>query len=220
MDDDERLNAFSLTQTIGILRLAPNLVQCTFHQVSTIADYGGKELVLPSLLCLKLRDTTDLVDLNVFECDDDILRHLSLPALPSLFLPLIYINASDFSLFLKRSLPPLQNLVLGTGCVLFGFSELDECLRLVPSLTDLELFVNEATSNDFLSALGNSPSHLLPNLRTLRMEQESPTESSYPRLLRALSVRRAQLVCFSFRSTAAAAPAEVLLGYDTGDLSL
>ncbi|KAJ6530324.1 hypothetical protein B0H19DRAFT_482753 [Mycena capillaripes] len=207
MDETDVPNSFSLAQIIRLLRLAPNLVQFTFHHVSTIADYRGEDLVLPSLLCLKLGDTTDLIELSSF-AGDDILRNLSLPALQTLFLPFTYITASDFSLFLKRSSPPLQKLVLGAGCEQFGFSELDEWFRLTPSLTDLELFVDEDTSDDFLSALGNSPSHLLPNLRTLRIEQGFPTESSYQRMLCALSVRQAQIVFFDFKSMNGAAPSE------------
>ncbi|KAJ6523324.1 hypothetical protein B0H19DRAFT_1244232 [Mycena capillaripes] len=200
-DDDDVLNQFSLAQTLQMLRLAPNLVQCTFHQVFTQADYAGEPLVLASLSCLKLGDTTDLIDLGSFDGDDKILRNLSLPALQTLFLPLTYITASDFALFLKRSSPPLQKLVMGTGCDEISSNQLDECLRFVPSLTDLQLFVAEDTSDDFLSALGDVPSHLLPNLRSLRIDQEFLTELSYERVLRVLSARRTQLVYFDLRST-------------------
>jgi hypothetical protein len=194
-DENEEMEAFPLSQTLALLRLAPNLVKCSFRDVPIHVDNANEEkLALPSL-----RYLTFSTDHKILRSDDEILRHLSLPALETLFLPFSDISCPEFSQFLERSLPPLQKLVAGDEYIPLEYRELDRCLRLVPSLTYLELYVLENIFLDgFFSALADFPSDLLPNLRTLKIQHNSrstPPESSYQMLLRALSVRRTQLLC-------------------------
>jgi hypothetical protein len=92
---------------------------------------------------------------------DEILCYLSLPALETLFLEFKSIFCFELSQFLERSSPPLQKLVVGYGCTSLNYSELDQCLRLVPSLMHLELYVLEDTLlDDFFSALADFPARL------------------------------------------------------------
>jgi hypothetical protein len=207
---------WSLAHTIGFLRLAQNLVELTLYSVITESDYKTtQKLVLPSLVCLKFGELPKLHHLS--DCNaDDILCHISLPALEILAIPLTTISCSDFSLFLKRSSPPLQKLVLDHGSNSFAFAELDEWLRLVPSLTHLEFLVRRETStdNDLFSALADSASHLLPNLRSLTIHNGSPSfsDSSWQTLLCALSARRSRLLQFKFTYFDCEPPADVCTG--------
>ncbi|KAJ6523353.1 hypothetical protein B0H19DRAFT_1201916 [Mycena capillaripes] len=202
--DSRAIHRFSLAQTIGLVRLAPNLVQCTFHDVFTNSDYTSTEdLVLPALRCLTFGKLTPDSELHSIS-QDDLLRHFSLPSLETLALPFDSISTKDFSLFLKRSSPPLQKLILGGGFEIFSSAELEEWLRFIPSVSYLQLRARRTPVVDGLfSTLADPASRtLLPNLHTLKIQYDSPplSSSSYRTLLRALSVRRAPLVCLDLRS--------------------
>ncbi|KAJ7911534.1 hypothetical protein B0H13DRAFT_2271912 [Mycena leptocephala] len=200
-DDYEWLSHFSLREIIKILRVAPNLVECTFHDVTTILDYAGEKLLLPRLRSLSFGEQEDLRSLNG---DDEILLHLSLPSLETLFLPLSEISSTEFSLFLMSSSPPLKKLVLGEGCDSPSMNsiQLNECLHLIPSLEHLELYARRSPFLvDLFAALADSSSHFLPHLNTLKIQHDAALSvSSYQALLRALSVRRARLVYFDLRN--------------------
>ncbi|KAJ7876570.1 hypothetical protein B0H13DRAFT_2055059 [Mycena leptocephala] len=207
---------FSLAHTIRFLGLAQNLVELTLYSFITESDYKTtQKLVLPSLVCLKFGELPKLHHLSDSSADD-ILCHISLPALEILAIPFTTISCSDLSLFLKRSSPPLQKLVLDHGSNSFAFAELDEWLRLVPSLTHLEFLVRRETStdNDLFSALADSASHLLPNLRSLTIHNASPSfsDSSWQTLLCALSARRSRLLQFKFTYFDCEPPADVCAG--------
>jgi hypothetical protein len=199
-EDHGDLEVFSLYDIMELLRSAPNLRECTLDNVLLgEADEPEEKLVLLNLRCLKFGKSEDV---RSFQSEDIILDHLSLPALQTLALSFDTISSGGFSLFLKRSLPPLQKLFLGGGRTHFGFIELNEWLRLVPSLTHLELFVRDKTCTDGLfSALADSP-HFLPTLRILKIVQDlpPPSESLYQTVFRALSTRRAQLTCVDLRA--------------------
>jgi hypothetical protein len=213
-DEEDWSQKFSVARTIGFLGLAQNLVELTLDNVITESDYKTtQKLVLPSLVCLKFGELPKLHHLSDSSADD-ILCHISLPALEILAIPFTTISCSDFSLFLKRSSPPLQKLVLDGGSNSFAFTELDEWLRLVPSLTHLEFLVRRETSTDkdLFSALADSASHLLPDLRSLTIHNASPSlsNSSWQTLLCALSARRSRLLHFKF--TWCEPPADVCAG--------
>ncbi|KAJ7908838.1 hypothetical protein B0H13DRAFT_1878244 [Mycena leptocephala] len=193
-EDHGDLEVFSLYDIMELLRSAPNLRECTLDNVLLgEADEPEEKLVLLNLRCLKFGKSEDIRN---FQSEDVILDHLSLPALETLALSFNTISSGGFSLFLKRSLPPLQELV---GRTQLGFTELDEWLRLVPSLTRLELYLTDETCTDGLfSALADSP-HFLPNLRTLKLLQGF-SQYSYETVFRALSTRRAQLTCVDLRA--------------------
>jgi hypothetical protein len=151
-----------------LLTLPPNLTECTLNSLSTEGDYSRERVVLRSLRCLKFGGAIDLRRLNG---DDDFIRHLTLPALQTLVLPFHDITSTEFSLFLDRSSPPLQKLVLGVDTVSkFDSYGIAGCLRLIPSLTYVELFAGPPVLNDFLS-FADTPS-LLQNLRTLKLQHD------------------------------------------------
>ncbi|KAJ6523338.1 hypothetical protein B0H19DRAFT_652519 [Mycena capillaripes] len=201
-DDEETYAFLHITQTIDIFRLAPNLVQCTFRIAAFYDDCPGVEkLILPRLASLKFGDPEKcgLRYLN----DDAILLHLSLPTLQTLVLPFATVSFTDLFHFLKRSSPPLETLVLGRNGGLRHFTQLADCLRLVPSLSHLEMYSPSTPFLDgFFSALADSSSHLLPNLHNVKIHHDfqNLSESSYQQLLCALSGRRTQLVCVHLRN--------------------
>ncbi|KAJ7343370.1 hypothetical protein DFH08DRAFT_872494 [Mycena albidolilacea] len=187
-----------LTEIMKLLRLTPNLVECDFVQISiNPSNYAEHKLTMPSLRCLKFGDP-DTEDL--YYHGDAILNHLTLPALKTLVVSLRKVSYADFSLFLKRSLPPLRRLALGSRNTNFQFTHLDEFLRLLPLLTHVEL-QQQVSELEIFSALAD-PESLLPNLRSLKIRSESTAFSAswFPSLLRALSARRSQLVYFQFES--------------------
>ncbi|KAJ7774844.1 hypothetical protein B0H16DRAFT_1407893 [Mycena metata] len=202
-DSDEPYDV-SMTQIIDLLRLAPNLVECTFNDIPTIPDHGSVTEVfvtVPKLQALMFGKTTNLSEL---ESHDDILCFITLPALTTLFLSLDFIAIDHFLLFLERSLPPLKKLGMGLGCLNCPFVELKKCLRLVPSLTHLELCI---ASTDLLLALASFPSDFLPNLQSLKIRHSFETvaigtDAVYQAILDALSNRRTQLRNFDFRGDA------------------
>ncbi|KAJ6510830.1 hypothetical protein C8R45DRAFT_397117 [Mycena sanguinolenta] len=197
--DEEDLNTFSLDHIMGLLRLAPNLVECTFHNVCIDIPEDQKEILsLPKLRCLKFGTTTDSGNLDG---EDQILQHLSLPAVSTLALPFTGLSSTDFSLFLKRSSPPLQKLVLGPRCELRSH-ELVECLRLMPSLLHLELGQERHSSliEELFAVLAELSSLFLPRLKTLKiLHGPFPHRPFYQKVLSALSARSTQLVNVELR---------------------
>ncbi|KAF7333500.1 F-box domain-containing protein [Mycena venus] len=202
MDENNEFSAFSLHTTIRLLQLASNLVECTFRGLGFHYDLDTTDkVVLSRLRSLKFRRPS--VDYHWHDytggyIEDRILKFLSLPALETLFLP-FNISPADFASFLAYSSPPLQQLFLGDGCRRLSFINLEECLRLVPSVTRFELYVGPKIKEhleDLFSVLVDSPSNLLPNLHTLKVQYNRyvvPT-SVYQGLLHVLSARRAQIV--------------------------
>ncbi|KAF7338178.1 F-box domain-containing protein [Mycena venus] len=214
-EDDSMVNTytFSFAYIIGLLHLTPNLVECTFYSISMYPPATvPPPLVLPHLRYLKF------VGAEVTNVSDHVLNHLSLPALETLDNPLSYYHdhngpsVNEFSRFLRRSSPPLQRLSLGRRFVNVPFPQLEAWLRLVPSVIDLELYTAKSIfAADLFSALAESPPDLLPNLQSLRIRHHWPIHrwpapgiSAYPALLRTLSVRSAQIVCFHLRFRSAA----------------
>ncbi|KAJ6523342.1 hypothetical protein B0H19DRAFT_1276993 [Mycena capillaripes] len=191
---------------MGLLRLAPNLVECTFDNFRLeSSDTPDEKLVLPRLLFLRFGDAAEMWNID---SEDNLLENLSLPALQALSLLLDTISDAEFSLFLQRSSPPLQKLGFGAGINRFSFTELDAWLRLLPSLTHLDLYTDQETFVEVMfSALADSSSQgFLPNLQSLRIQQDflGLSESAYQTAFRALSARRSRLVCVHVRSLYAA----------------
>ncbi|KAJ7453598.1 hypothetical protein B0H11DRAFT_2200804 [Mycena galericulata] len=145
-------------QLLQLLRLVPNLAECTFgcdtRPVYNVNDIQAP-LVLPNLRRLIFGDDADDP-----KSDDGILRHLTLPRLETLSLSMYAFYGADFSSFLKRSSPPLRELVLGAGCESDDVTYLDECLRLVPTLTRFELWW--PVGNDVSKSLTRAPRDPLP----------------------------------------------------------
>ncbi|KAJ7187183.1 hypothetical protein C8R46DRAFT_1059111 [Mycena filopes] len=198
-DEEGDLNDFSLAQILALLKsLAATLMECSFHNISTYFDYTTLEvLVLPTLRYLKFGEPADLRALDSVE----IFPYLTLPALETLFLPMFGVANHVLSAFLQRSSPPLQQLVLAGNDS--DFPELEECLRLAPSLTSFELHTNRTiVVHDLFAALAESATGLLPALRSVKITQLPTLDvPSYPTILRLLSLRRTQLVSFGLRSS-------------------
>ncbi|KAJ6542069.1 hypothetical protein DFH09DRAFT_1322697 [Mycena vulgaris] len=86
-------------------------------------------------------------------------------------------------------------------------------LRLLLSLTHLEFYEPDSdTATAMFTALLSDPSVFLTNLRSMKMGRlhQRLSDDSYEILVRVLSLRRAQLVCFELRwdpfSSAASEP--------------
>ncbi|KAJ6539725.1 hypothetical protein B0H19DRAFT_370935 [Mycena capillaripes] len=196
LSDHGELNSICTLEFVRFLQLAPNLVECTFVDIRW--DLGadpGNVLVLPRLRILKFGE---LAYNSYATSEDNILEHLTLPALETLLFMFKTISSAEFSLFLQRSAPPLQHFILQRGSQNnLSFAELQEWLRLVPTLTHIELHTDERLPIvDLFSALADSPpnSHFLPCLQSLKLRYEPLPESAYQTVFRALSVRRTQLV--------------------------
>ncbi|KAJ7512855.1 hypothetical protein B0H11DRAFT_1947694 [Mycena galericulata] len=157
------------SQILELLRLAFNLVECTFDGMYPIVD--DNHLQEPPVLSAMRRyssgkDTTDP------DSDDRVLKCLTLPQLEALSLSMYEISLGDLSSFLTRSSPPLRELVLGTGFNNQDFSDphgLDQFLRLMPTLTHFE--VSWPKTRDpkqlFATLALSSPFRFLPALQSL-----------------------------------------------------
>jgi hypothetical protein len=178
---------FSPHHILDLLRLAPSLIECSLDIGVGIAV--DEILVLPKLQRLMFGEC-ETFPLPEFR----FLDHLSLPGLETLFADVIL---DSLLLFLRRSSPPLRELVLGNE---FNIPLLAECLHLVPDLRRFEMWDCLCSLvEEFFVALVQSPS-LLPQLRTLgfhlnEMEDDIPI-SLWTAVLRGLTARRTHLQVF------------------------
>ncbi|KAJ7453657.1 hypothetical protein B0H11DRAFT_271519 [Mycena galericulata] len=180
-------------QILELLRLAPNLLECRLAMRPVYGpDVIQERLVLPALRRLKFEALA-----RDRRSNDCILKHLTIPRLETLSLPMSHVDFDDLLAFMKRSSPPLQELVLGAGSVVDDRQQLVECLRLVPILTHLDMrWPPTASVEELFSTLAQSPSVFLPNLRswTIRLHLRADiSDSSWEALLRALTARRSQI---------------------------
>ncbi|KAJ7640385.1 hypothetical protein DFH06DRAFT_1477902 [Mycena polygramma] len=177
---------YSGSQILELLRLATNLVECSFEGVSPIyiSNYG-EPLTIPTLRRLSFGE----------DSDDDMLKCLSLPGLEIISMPLYGASTENLLSLLNQSAPPLRELAMP---VISGeqFIQLAQCLRLVPTLEKFEML---RTGSDIptriLTALADSPS-LLPRLHSLTIHvsiHEPDSPAFWTALLRALSSRRAHV---------------------------
>ncbi|KAJ6510693.1 hypothetical protein C8R45DRAFT_1068649 [Mycena sanguinolenta] len=180
---------YSVSQLLNILRQAPNITECIFDNCMT-DDYDSDSgtVVIPTL--------RRLIFENHGECE--ILRHLSLPALETLSIPMFVFSAEELLAFVKRSAAPLQDLTLDWEYSDTEFDQLLECLQLIPSLLRFRMSEPESGAvPDLFAALAESSS-LLPKLRNLAIDilPHGPfgiADSSWRMLVRALSTRHIQL---------------------------
>ncbi|KAJ7102789.1 hypothetical protein C8R44DRAFT_808538 [Mycena epipterygia] len=188
-DADDNTFIFSPADIRDILRFAPNLVECTFDNLTHVGGFIDT-LVLPSLRRLDFKRHIG------FDSDDGFLRYLTLPSLETLTLFMLDISTHDLVHFLERSSPPLQKLTLAAHDDL-DLAQLEKCLRLSPTITHFQVNLFDHPQGPFFAALAGYLSHFLPNLHTMAVHiayyEISPT--SYDTLFRALSVRRTQIGC-------------------------
>ncbi|KAJ7462115.1 hypothetical protein FB451DRAFT_1404594 [Mycena latifolia] len=155
--------AYSITDCLEVLRLIPNLTECTF----SFDDYDDEADVTPlthsNLLSLTLVVTeTNVSDLN-------ILQSLTLPALQTLqilhFPTNVFYDEPDvFIAFLSRSSPPLRKFTVRLEEV----TEFETTLLRMPELVDLEIwnptlfFIRR-----FFNLFGDCDTSFLPRLQRL-----------------------------------------------------
>ncbi|KAJ7453659.1 hypothetical protein B0H11DRAFT_271633 [Mycena galericulata] len=196
-------------QILELLRLAPNLVECTFAMPSVHGlDVIQERLVLPALRQLKFEELA-----RDRPSDDCILKYLTIPCLETLSLStwdVIFFD--DLLAFVKRSSPPLQELVLGPG----SGQQLVECLHLLPTLTHLDIWWPRTGGEEELFFTVR----LLPNLRswTIRLRRDELIfDTAWEALLHTLTARRTQIqnVHIMFRNTSphTKPPAHILAGF-------
>ncbi|KAJ7448074.1 hypothetical protein B0H11DRAFT_2289986 [Mycena galericulata] len=189
--------AYLGSQILEILRLAPNLVECVFDRMRLV--HGRVDPVEGTSVLPTLRRLMFGRDGRVADSEAGILTRLSTPRLETLSLSMVDLSDDDFLSFLKRSSPPLRDLVLNVGFNDGDFARLDACLCLVPTLTLFDFsWPGDRMFRQLLAALAESPPRLLPNLRTLTVDlhiNNAITDASLKILLRAIAVRRTQLQC-------------------------
>ncbi|KAF7361481.1 F-box domain-containing protein [Mycena sanguinolenta] len=175
-------------QIMELLLRAPNIIEyiCDCMEVIDL-DESTTPVVLPTLRRLIFGD----------DADDDILNHLSLPALETLSLSMCAVSLDDFLRFLKRSAPPLKELVMGFRYVTEDSGPLLECLSRIPTLGGFKMWgAHNEIMDHLLTALADSYD-LLPNLHILtintRTQEADIPDSFWGSLLRAISTRRIQL---------------------------
>ncbi|KAJ6466729.1 hypothetical protein C8R47DRAFT_1153508 [Mycena vitilis] len=178
-------------QILQLLHLAPGLIECTFEDVGPVSE-DEIEKVAPPLVLRALRRMMFGARPEIGRSDDNILKYLTLPALQTLRLPLNAITSDDLLSLLKRSSPPLKELILGDGSP-SDSARLDECLDLVPTLEGFEIWrIKSDLLNELLTALTRSSS-LVPNLTDLRIfnlrESDDNPDLYWGTLLRVLSSR-------------------------------
>ncbi|KAJ6525084.1 hypothetical protein DFH09DRAFT_1189040 [Mycena vulgaris] len=112
-----------------------------------------------------------------------------------------------FGDFLKRSTSSIKKLALHVRTSLVhNFEEqLVECIRLIPSLTHIELHgskLDKPIADALFSALSD-PSGFLPNLLSIKIGHfHVPlSNNSYDALYRALSLRHPPIICFELMWT-------------------
>ncbi|KAK7037874.1 F-box domain-containing protein [Favolaschia claudopus] len=191
--------SFSRISIGKLLRLAPNLQECVFDEMVSTNENGEHDEdeggLFPNLRTLKLGSQS-----SSYGARNKMIPYLTLPSVQTLYLAFSApaTSPADLSSFLQRSSPPLHTLILAYD---LGSADFTDCLRLVPSLERLKLYVQHYDSSLLdipPSTLSDPTLHLLPNLGTLeieaRLECKYNAERCYAAFLRVLSSRRSKLV--------------------------
>ncbi|KAJ7655826.1 hypothetical protein DFH06DRAFT_1200977 [Mycena polygramma] len=214
----------SIHHILEMLHHAPNLVELTFEWVEVVErDYTVTEkLVLPNLRRLNFGNGDET---STCEGKAELLIHLTVPALETLVLATV--DVSEVHSFLVRSSSPLRKLcLLGYGQDQLVFTQLDECLQLVPLLTHFEFMdTNTDLIDDFSQTLSRFPSTFLPNLHTLKIYHcfsniEDFVAPPYDALLRLLFVRRSRIIRFNLTLQAECCGSDHFGGPDADERAL
>ncbi|KAJ7457970.1 hypothetical protein B0H11DRAFT_203694 [Mycena galericulata] len=197
--DDRQYSALHI---LTILRLAPNLVECTLENIFPMfflnSHNSADIIILPSLRRLNLGSISDS------PIHDEILQNLTLPALQTLVLRVFETSLNDLITFLKRSSPPLLALTIGDTSDPDFVPFLNDFPRLLPTLECLELYPPTDVVQALFARLSASPSHFLPNLRSLRIYASNSSflisKSTWTNVLHILSIRRSHITDFKLTS--------------------
>ncbi|KAJ7098711.1 hypothetical protein B0H15DRAFT_901270 [Mycena belliarum] len=152
----------SIDDCLELLRLAPDLEECTFRIQSPIT------LTPPPVIHTNMKSLILLPD-SEGECwFDSLMAALTLPALETLTLTISDMCASSvFEAFLSRSSAPLRHVLITPN---HGpeFADWSGCFHLMPDLEHLDIAYEESQFQaDFITAFGTSEELLLPQLRHL-----------------------------------------------------
>ncbi|KAJ7682393.1 hypothetical protein DFH06DRAFT_1314609 [Mycena polygramma] len=155
---------------LKILRMAPNLRECTFQDMRLVSEDGIDDavIVLPALRRLMFPGS-----------DDQILQLLTLPTLVYLSVPLDNVSGQDLLQFFRRSSPPLEELTISYPNL--TADQLGESIPFLQTLERLEAFSMEYNVLDALLHALNGSEATLPNLQMLRIRisGENPSSSSW-----------------------------------------
>ncbi|KAJ7482971.1 hypothetical protein B0H11DRAFT_1915048 [Mycena galericulata] len=151
---------------VQIFRSASRLKECEIAYAcielgvdSTPSDHHP--VVLPALNSLLL---TGNLSNAVFA------QFLTLPALEELHIPAAAADAGELVSFLARSSPPLRSFGLNSGDTAWPRQTVEDCLALMPNLTNLTLSgPAEWFQDDFIAVLAAAPSNgAIPKIRGIR----------------------------------------------------
>jgi hypothetical protein len=172
--------------------MSPNLTECILGDLEIIddAEAAKADIVLPKLRRLIFGERGDLPSNNV------VLNCLSFPGLEVLSVSLPDEEAcDDLVSFLKRSSPPLRDLILKLWDS--GLGNLPRYLRLVPDLRRLEVWWPKCHVMEELFVMLAEDRSLVPNLNTLDIhDPQAFSNSFWTALPRTLAARRTQLHVF------------------------
>ncbi|KAJ7482942.1 hypothetical protein B0H11DRAFT_1207982 [Mycena galericulata] len=186
-DEDPRYSE-DASNCVEMLSAAPNLVDCTLHGIyleSAFESDHSSVVIHSNLKHLYLGGYH--WDTKIWSSSAYILQYLTLPSLERLTISDCDIEFHDLLAFLSRSSPPLQSLCMVMPSAYFrgGDSTLEEFLRLIPRITDLNLTFS--TGDALASLMRAICSPLLPDLRNLVIRARPP---QYEQVISALSARR------------------------------
>ncbi|KAJ7636602.1 hypothetical protein FB45DRAFT_906914 [Roridomyces roridus] len=207
---------------LELLRHAPNLEECTlvgfeFHDVDdsdtdSDGDTDSERTVVPPLNMVSLRHLKlGQFDRQQFRhANSVILQYLTLPALRSLAVSNPDIPHNDFVSFLARSSPPLRSLSLNWSN--YDIGGLEELLRHLPSLTQLDIRFEPETSTSTLFERFACARDIVPQLRYLTICVHCFPFSQFHIVSDVLERRRGSLRSFRLRAdTGDPGKCEVLL---------
>ncbi|KAJ6510733.1 hypothetical protein C8R45DRAFT_1207603 [Mycena sanguinolenta] len=191
--------AFFGRQILELLRQMPNI---TKFLMEPLIDLPSKDLVVPTLRQLSFGDSED--------SHDEILNYLSLPALETLSVPMHFLVGEELFRFIKRSSPPLQELIVAWEHVTTAVHLL-ECFHLIPTLVRLQMLgPNTSVMANLFTALAG-PSPLLPKLNSFIVFNPGHiSEVSWSMLVRALFSRRKNLRIVAVKDVDVPKAADVL----------
>ncbi|KAJ7472164.1 hypothetical protein FB451DRAFT_1252049 [Mycena latifolia] len=180
--------------TLKMLRVCPNLVNCTFDTVSysDAEEAEEEDLVLPHLRHLNFGPCPH-------SCSSEILMlYTSALNLETLGLSPYCLDVPLILDFIHRSSSALQKITLGSNPEPFDWTKdaMETCFHFLPILTHLEFGgLTQFAADNFVTILADSP-HLFPNLSTItfwRPVFSHPPTAWYHRLVNALFSSRERI---------------------------